>query len=142
MILLVWNLAAMLPKMSLSIESIFLGTEDYGSWSFNLEPDVAGIELTSVDGSIRGVSFKEASVKWDYQNNRTSFANEFSIIDLGKVLPLWGFAPGVETSSLAMNVDLSWPGSPLNVELFSAEGRWQFKLGQGVSSMRTLLQTV
>ena len=86
------ELGAMLPRMSLSIDSIFLGTEDYGSWSFNLEPDVAGIELTSVDGSIRGISFKEASVKWDYQNNRTSFANELSIIDLGKVLPLWGFA--------------------------------------------------
>ena len=125
------ELGTKLPRMSLSIESIFLGTEDYGSWSFNLEPDVAGIELTSVDGSIRGISFKEASVKWDYQNNRTSFANELSIIDLGKVLPLWGFAPGVETSSLAMNVDLSWPGSPVNVELFSTEGEVAVQAGAG-----------
>ena len=125
------EIGAMLPRMSLSIESVFLGTEDYGSWSFNLEPDVAGIEMTSVDGSIRGISFKEASVKWDYQNNRTSFANELSIIDLGKVLPLWGFSPGVETSSLAMNVDLSWPGSPLNVELFSTEGEVAIQAGTG-----------
>ncbi len=125
------EIGAMLPRMSLSIESVFLGTEDYGSWSFNLEPDFAGIELTSVDGNIRGVSFKDASVKWDYQKNRTSFTNELSIIDLGTVLPLWGFSSGVETSSLAMNVDLSWPGSPLNVELFSTEGEVAIQSGAG-----------
>jgi uncharacterized protein YhdP len=87
--------------------------------------------LTSVDGSIRGISLKEALVKWDYQNNRTSFANELSIIDLGKVLPLWGFSPSVETSSLTMNVDLSWPGSPLNMELFSTEGEVAIQAGAG-----------
>ena len=47
----------MLPRMSLSIESIFLGTEDYGSWSFNLEPDAAGIELTSVERKHQGNQF-------------------------------------------------------------------------------------
>ena len=125
------ELGAKLPKMFLSIESIFLGIEDYGSWSFYLEPDLAGIELTSVDGSIRGMSFKEASVKWDFENNRTTFANEVSIIDLGKALPLWGFAPGVETSSFEMNMDLSWPGSPLNVELFSTVGKAAVQAGAG-----------
>ena len=37
----------------------------------------------------------------------------------------------METSSLAMNVDLSWPGSPLNVELFSAEGEVAIQAGAG-----------
>ncbi len=125
------ELGAKLPKTSISIESLFLGTEDYGSWSFNLEPNLAGIELTSVEGSIRGINILEASLEWDFRKNRTSFANKLSLNDLGKVLPLWGFTPGVETSTLEMDVDLSWPGSPLNVELFSTEGEVAIQAGGG-----------
>ena len=41
--------------------------------------------------------------------------------DLAEVLPLWGYAPAVTSKSASVTGNLSWAGSPANLDIIKSE---------------------
>src|SRR4030095_2193186 len=61
----------------------------------------------------------------------THFKGKLRAADLATVLPQWDYAPSIETTNAGVDVDVSWPGSPLNFSLPNIEGRIAIKAEKG-----------
>jgi uncharacterized protein YhdP len=110
---------------------LLIGDEDYGNWQFEIQPEEDRVRFVSLDMDVRGVSLRNSEFVWDLAGDRTAFAGRVELDDLARTLPLWDFAPTMETGNASLQVDLQWPGSPPNIELLGLHGSMDFKAKNG-----------
>ena len=120
-----------LPAASVAIEQLDVGDEAYGNWQFEIEPQQDAVHFVALDADFRGVHLRDAVFKWDLSADETTFAGRVDLDDLAQTLPLWDYAPTLETSIANLQVDLAWPGSPPNIELLALRGGMDFKAKDG-----------
>jgi uncharacterized protein YhdP len=95
-----------------------VGEADYGRWKFNVHPEPDGVRLADLEAVVRGVTVSSPEgVYWSTVDGESRFKGELAAENLFDVLPQWGFAPSMETESAGMTGELSWAGSPANVDL-------------------------
>ena len=121
-----------LPDADVSIESLVIGGEDFGTWSFALRRRPAGVVAGDLHARLKGTEISApAGVFWNAATDRSSGAVRLTMQDLAEVLPQWDYAPSVEAESAELLVDASWPGSPLNVEVNGLRGDVSFRASDG-----------
>ena len=120
-----------LPAASVAIGQLDVGDEAYGNWQFEIEPQQDAVHFVALDADFRGVHLRDAVFKWDLSADETTFAGRVNLDDLAQTLPLWDYAPTLETSIANLRVDLAWPGSPPNIELLALRGGMDFKAKDG-----------
>ena len=124
-----------LQDMRVKVLALVVDDEDYGSWEFAIERTDDGIAFNELAANLKGVTIESVDgVHWQRESNRTAFKGTLSAGDMGDVLLAWGYARSLESASMATNVDVSWPGSPLNFELLQLRG----DIAAGVRSGRFL----
>ena len=74
------------------------------------------------DVLVNGVEIKNSALYWDLERNRSAFSGATYMKDLADVLPLWGYAPVVTSKSASVAGNLSWAGSPANLDILNSEG--------------------
>ncbi len=104
------------------LDRVIVGDEDYGSWTLGLRPDANGVTLTGVVADMRGLHIESGGEVYWSRSGETRFDGEVSAGDLRDVLPLWGFAPSVESETFNASGHVRWPGSPLNFDLAHLSG--------------------
>jgi len=111
-----------LPRANVRVGSLHLGDESFGAWEVNIEPQAAGIrfDIRSID--IKGVHIKDSVAFWDLDSNRTSFSGAADLDNLITTLPAWGYIAVVETGFARLSGNISWPGSPANLNIVDGEG--------------------
>ena len=114
-----------------AVGQLFIGEEDFGSWSFQLRPDDSIVALDKFDAHFRGVAIQADRLVWDASLNQTRFDGSLGAENLSDVLPLWGYAPSVETEQASMQASLSWQGSPAAVDLELLVGEASFAAENG-----------
>ena len=113
------------------LDRVFVGDEDYGSWRLGIRPDAGGVALTDVVADVRGLHIEsDGDVYWS-RAGETRFAGVVRAANLYEVLPLWGFAPSVESEAFQAAGQVRWPGSPLNFDLAHLSGDAKLRLGNG-----------
>ena len=113
------------------LKQVTVGGEDFGSWRFGMRPAADGVAFSNVVADIRGLRIEsDGEVFWS-KRNESSFAGSAKAQDLKDVLPLWEFAPSVESESFHASGDLRWPGSPLNFDLHHLSGTARLALTNG-----------
>tara|TARA_B100000963_G_scaffold69084_2_gene57459 strand:- start:9121 stop:13044 length:3924 start_codon:yes stop_codon:yes gene_type:complete len=125
------ELGRSLPAAWVSIEQLLIGDDNYGNWQFEIQPEQDGVRFASLDMDVRGVRLRSSEFFWDLAEDRTAFAGRVELDDLARTLPLWDFAPTMETGEATLQVDLQWPGSPPNIELLGLHGSMKFKAKNG-----------
>lgn len=125
------ELGRSLPAAWVAIEALRIGDEDYGNWQFEIMPEQDGINFASLNADVRGVHLRNARFVWDLSDNTTAYSGRVALDDLALTLPMWDFAPTMETGSASLQVDLQWPGSPPNIELLGLHGSMNFKAKNG-----------
>ncbi|MYB36766.1 MAG: hypothetical protein F4Y26_05105 [Gammaproteobacteria bacterium] len=121
-----------LPDADVHIESVHVGEDDYGSWRFGLRRNADGISLLDLSAQVRGLEVEVAEpMHWSRVGNTTEFVGVVRAGNVAEVLPLWDFAPSVESESFAMQGRLSWPGSPLMFDLAHLSGNVSLDLDSG-----------
>ena len=113
------------------LAKVFLGDEDYGSWKLSLRPDPQGVALTDIVANVRGLQIESTGEVYWSREGETRFAGEVRAGDLIDVLPLWGFAPSVESESFHASGEVRWPGSPLNFDLAHLSGDTKLRVTNG-----------
>jgi uncharacterized protein YhdP len=68
---------------------------------------------------------------WDGVTNETRFTGSLDGGNLAVVLPLWGYAPNMETESASLNGTFAWHGSPLAVDLLTLRGEARAQAANG-----------
>ena len=121
-----------------TIESLKLAGGDYGRWAFAFRPAADRLQLADIIGDIRGLRVAGqgeapgANLTWLLSDiNRTAFSGEVTTDDMAKVLRLWQAPPNIESDSAEYQLDLSWPGSPLEFDLVTLSGVMDTRLGRG-----------
>jgi len=121
-----------LPRAMVQVGSLRVGDRDYGRWSFELEPRPDGVLLANLDAQMRGVRIlAPEGVMWMAERNESRFQGKLQAGNLAEVLPLWGYAPSLETESASLTGDLRWAGSPANVDLDALVGEAAVRADQG-----------
>ena len=113
------------------LDSVIVGDEDYGSWKLGVRPDADGVTLTDVVADVRGLHIESGGDVYWSRRGETRFDGEVSATDLRNVLPLWGFAPSVESETFHASGEVRWPGSPLNFDLAHLSGDAQLQVTNG-----------
>ena len=111
------------PVADVTIESLTVGEEDFGAWSFRLRQSPEGLLADELHANLKGTEIAAPEgVFWNAATDRSAGAIKLTMEDLAEVLPRWDFAPSLEAEWAELTVDASWPGSPLNVEIESLRG--------------------
>lgn len=113
------------------LRQVFVDGEDYGTWRFSMMPSADGVAFSDVVADIRGLRIEsDGEVFWS-KSNESRFSGSAQAADLKDVLPLWDFAPTVESESFQAVGQLRWPGSPLNFDLHHLSGTARLSLANG-----------
>ncbi len=122
----------LLPDADVSIDSLTVGDEDFGTWSFHLRQRPQGLLVGRLHADLKGTEIAAPEgVFWHAADDRSGGAIRLTMKDLAEVLPQWDFAPSLEAEWAELQVDASWPGSPLNVEFNGLRGDVSFNARNG-----------
>lgn len=113
------------------LDRVRVGDADYGSWQFGIRPVEEGVRLVDVRADLRGLRIESTAPALWSRVGRSYFQGSVTADDLKDVLPLWDFAPSVESESFTSSGRLSWPGSPMNFELTGLSGEAELRLTNG-----------
>ena len=139
-----------LDDLDVDIDRLLVDGEDYGRWSFELRKSATGVRLNKLKAQMRGLAIatldgegnsgsnseddvdeSDAGLVWSAAENRTSVVAEISANDMSEVLGAWGYGPSLESESMRVMADLSWPGSPLNYSLVNVDGQFEALVKDG-----------
>lgn len=125
------ELGRSLPAAWVAIERLDVGDEAYGNWRFEIRPEQDKVHFVAVDADFRGVHLRDAHFAWDLNSDQTAFDGRVDLDNLVQTLPMWDYAPTLETQTANLQVNIQWPGSPPNVELLALQGSMDFKAKDG-----------
>ncbi|MBB3059354.1 YhdP family protein [Microbulbifer rhizosphaerae] len=116
-----------LPQVDFSTESLRLGEEDFGRWSFHLRPSPDRLVVSDIRGALRGVLVEGrgeganrlgAQLMWmraEDGSESSQFIGRLRAGDLAYVQRQWGQEPAIESESATFDTALRWDGSPARV---------------------------
>ncbi len=121
-----------LPDADVAIHSLLLGDEDFGHWHFSLRQQLRGILVGDLRANLKDTEITAPEgVVWNAATNRSGGRVRLTMQDLGDVLPQWDYAPSLEAETAILDLNASWPGSPLNVEVNGLRGDVAFQAKNG-----------
>ena len=140
-----------LPAMVVSIGTLNIGADDFGSWSFDFNPIKNGVVFEKLFANVRGLKLvgvernsadqlgesTEASgarFTWICTSedvHSSHIVGQLKTSDLDKVLSAWGQEKLMDADSFSMVAELDWSGAPDQVSLDGLYGEVDFKLREG-----------
>ncbi len=127
-----------LPALTFSVDDLRLGDDDFGRWSFVLNPNDTGLILSDLRAEIRGLTLtgpehSGAQLSWWERDGeiRTEFKGELSFADAGQLMQSWQQPALLESRNGQLQADLSWLGSPANINLLALKGRLDVDINKG-----------
>ena len=120
-----------LPAAQVVISELILGDEPFGRWAFSIEPEADRVNFADFSASVNGVNIDNGELWWNLSDNRSAFQGAVVLDDLATTLPLWDYAPVVSTDSAGLQAQVSWSGSPANIDLLNLDGDLDFSAENG-----------
>ena len=124
-----------LPEIDVSIDSLKLGDNDYGTWEFGLRKMDSGVRFVNLEADSRGLSIRASEdLLWEAlpDGSHTSrFVGELSTDDLADAMVGWGFAPSVSAERALLVADLQWADVPWRPKLPALVGQIDLTIRRG-----------
>ena len=122
----------LLPAARVQVASLFVGDEDYGRWSFAMQPAAGEVCFNDFVADLKGTLIESPDgICWNQASNRSRAEASLAMGDLSDVLPLWDYEPSIRSESAELHVAGDWPGSPLNVAVNRLSGDVSFSASDG-----------
>ncbi|MBT8139642.1 MAG: hypothetical protein KJP25_07725 [Gammaproteobacteria bacterium] len=129
-----------LTPMAVEIRDFSVGERSWGAWQFLLSASDSAALLHKIQGNLQGLgvnSEADDGLLWAYDSSgrlNTALNATVSSQDLGGFLEKFLADPDkvpLRADKLAMNLALSWPGEPLDIEMQSLNGDVEVDIGSG-----------
>ena len=132
-----------LPLANITIASLMVDEDNFGTWSLLLRPDDKGVVIDNIHGSIRGLTISgakdvdgaEAGARLIWQNTpvgvQSRFIGDLSAGDMSAVLQAWNKPDMLESESAHYRADLFWPGSPQDFAVVNLGGEMSIQIENG-----------
>lgn len=116
-----------LPAVDVSIQQLYMDSENLGDLRFELRSDQQGLRLDQLQGTVRGLAIgadKPGLLIWNRseQGDQSSLTTGLAFKDIGTSLEQWHYEGIIESEQGTAGIDLVWPGSP---------DQWQLKQSAG-----------
>lgn len=128
-----------LPAIDFSVDNLFIGEQNFGSWSFLSRPVPTGFAITNLigqfdEGELRGLEGSDgARLNWLSNNNgaQTFLEGTFVSSNLAGLIEKLDQPQLIQSESTEMDFSLQWPGSPTAMDINELAGEMRFTLDQG-----------
>ncbi|MCR9278450.1 MAG: hypothetical protein NXH85_10795 [Pseudomonadaceae bacterium] len=120
-----------LPDADVTIASMLVDGVDYGSWQLSLRSLDDRVSFGPMTANYNGLTITGEDVYWQRDERHTVFEGTVEANDLVDVLPRFDYAPSIESESMAIAAELSWPGSPLAFDLAHLSGQLDLRVTNG-----------
>jgi len=121
-----------IPPLNVRIDRLLYDSEPLGALAFSVRPNAQGMQIQAIDFDIRQLKIG-GSLAWEStaQGLRSRYKGRLQGTNLRQVLEAWHFAPNVSSERFYLDVDGSWPGSPLGFSLAYFSGGLSGHLKKG-----------
>ena len=123
---------SLVPEVDVRLSEVMLGEDNFGSWTFDLRNRQGELVLEDLEADLKGLQIvAHEPVVWSRGEGVTIFDGTLSAGDLAEVLPLWGYAASVESTSATIDAQVTWLGSPLNFWIRDIVGQLDLEVREG-----------
>ena len=121
-----------IPALDLTIAKVLQGDNLVGAMALKARPTPAGVSFSDLNIDLKGL-LVTGGLTWDGAPgaSRSRYTGRLKGKDLAAVLTAWEFAPSVTSESFRVDVEGSWPGSPLNFNMQHLTGKVDLRLSRG-----------
>lgn len=113
----------LLPVADLDLNGLMVDGENFGRWKMKLRPEANGLRIEDLDARWRSTVFTgDASWLKDDEGERTHFTGRAFSPDLAAALRAWDVPTVIESKRANAILDLSWQGSPLELDYLATRG--------------------
>lgn len=123
-----------IPAIDASIQQFFIGSDDFGTWSFEFRPQADGAKINNLDADVKLTKI-QGDLVWLYspeKGHQTYSQIAIDIDDLQPSLTAWGLDPSLNSQHAHFDVDLSWAASPAFIDLPYMDGRVDLRIVDGL----------
>lgn len=120
-------------NISLVLNELYLDTHNLGRWHLETEDSPDGVNISVLDGNIKGVSLS-GNIIWSKQNNehQTTLRNvRVRGANIGKIQRELRIESVIESERLRMAAALDWVGSPMAFNTSTLNGALTLRLDDG-----------
>ncbi|WP_339490240.1 YhdP family protein [Pseudomonas sp. EL_65y_Pfl2_R95] len=121
-----------IPSIDFKVAEIKLGEHSLGPSSLKARPVTSGVRFSDLNINLSGLKLT-GTAGWEgaVGSANSWYKGRFEGKNLKDVLQAWGFAPTATSERFRLDVDGTWPGSPLNVSLARFSGDMDASLHKG-----------
>lgn len=125
---------SILPPVQVTVDSLTVGEGDFGTWTFDVIPDVNGVTVPDLQASVAGVALR-GKVQWLEEagaTRRTTFQGKVTAANAADAIRALGGTPTLSSKSADVSGLLIWPGAPFEFALNRLQGDLSLRLKDGV----------
>jgi uncharacterized protein YhdP len=132
---------SLFPAMVVRVNRLNVMDNPLGRWSFDVLPDKQGVDFRNIYGEVSGFSMTGATtsdggfLRWDSSTNEAPVSTSVYGSIIGKnpkaLFEQWNLPVVLESQQTKIDFDLSWPGSPLAIELETLTGTMTHRYEDG-----------
>ena len=132
------------PKMSVKVNRLNVFGNPLGRWAFDVLPDEKGVDFRNIYADVSGFNLKGVTdsdggfLRWNTKTNQQPLSTSVYGRIIGKnpkvLFDQWNLPVALESDKTEIDFNLSWPGSPLAVELERLNGSMTHHYEGGVFS--------
>jgi len=121
-----------IPPLNVRIDRLLYDAQSLGAVAFNVRPNANGMQIEAIDLDIRKLKIG-GIFAWENTEGglRSRYQGRLHGDNLADVLSAWQFAPNVTSEKFHLDVNGSWPGSPLGFSLGQFSGDLSASLQKG-----------
>ena len=120
-----------LPPVNVDVRELYMfdengEAEEYGTWNFAIGTNGQYVHLQNIVADFRGLNLdtrEYSGLVWDTHLNETRFEGTIKGNNLLTVLPAFDVDAEIESKDFTVNTDLTWPGSPFDINPLKMNGR-------------------
>lgn len=123
---------AILPSMDVDVHEITKNERSLGRWSAKLRNDKGKLFVHDLEADIHGGKLS-GNLIWSKvaQQHSTSFSGRVVTNDVAGTLQGFGYSPSIDSDYGAVEVQLTWPKSPLAFDVDYSTGDLALRVKQG-----------
>jgi len=121
-----------IPPLDVRIDRLLYDAKPLGALAFNVRPTATGMQIQAIDLDIRKLNIG-GSFAWENTESglRSRYQGRLQGANLADTLRAWQFAPNITSEKFHLDVNGSWPGSPLGFSLAQFSGSLSASLHKG-----------
>lgn len=121
-----------LPPLAIDVDDFRFKNKKLGHLTFQGTPENSGYNIQTLSFNSPGINLvSKGHWRNQYTQNTTELNIKLTANKFNHLAQRLDIDPGVKDSSLDLNADISWQGSPLDFALSTLNGKVTFQLGKG-----------